>query len=306
MTGSLLSFFIGLNFFSYNTLQAKPLNKKYGVTQNGKMPERKLQQVSQNVQRAQENMSQSHYEDVVYDPQKARNDEERLAGLSAREIFILVDRSGSMNAPDDDPTGSKQRRWTRWDSARVASESIAELALSLDRDGKVDIMLWDGDQYSRLNSKYSSMNQVGQISNLFRDNPPSRGSTPLAEALEEMYRSHLQSLLQRSEPFTVVILTDGAPNDPVKVKNFFKKVVNDNRLEQKGRETLAAFSFVRMGDDPGAINFLNDLDDNLINQIDIGVDIVDAKEDNFLFGTGSFARKEGVGPFALFWDALYD
>ena len=40
--------------------------------------------------------------------------------------------------------------------------------------------------------------------------------------------------------------------------------------------------------------------------MDVKVDIVDTKEDNFLFGTGKFRKQEGIGPFALFWDALYD
>ncbi|MCP3922495.1 MAG: hypothetical protein GY714_07920, partial [Desulfobacterales bacterium] len=90
------------------------------------------------------------------------------------------------------------------------------------------------------------------------------------------------------------------------VKSFFTKVIRNNNLESKGRETLAAFSFVRMGDDQGARKFLQDLDDNLIRETGIRVDIVDTKEDNFLFGTGIYKGKEGVGPFALFWDALFD
>ncbi|MBC61564.1 MAG: hypothetical protein CMP11_03830 [Zetaproteobacteria bacterium] len=301
-----LSLLLITSVYSSHILNAKPIKKKYGVTQNGKMPSQTLSAVSSNVIQVQGVMTDEHYEDVVNDPQKARNDEERLAGLSAREIFILVDRSGSMKASDDNPTGSYEKSWTRWDSARVASESIAELALSLDPDSKVDIMLWDGDEYSRLNHKYEVMTEVGEISSFFHKNPPQRGTTPLAEALDELYNKHLKELLNKSEPFTVVVLTDGAPNDPAKVKKFFKKIIQENNLEKKERQTLAAFSFVRMGDDPGAIRFIEDLDDNLISQMDLGVDIVDTKEDNFLFGTGNYAKKEGVGPFALFWDALYD
>ena len=286
---------------------AKPVKNKYGVTQNGKMPEPVRQELARDVVQTKQNMSQEHYEDIVKDPQKALNDQERIAGLSAREVFILVDRSGSMNADDENPTGrSTGQKWTRWDSARVAAESIAELSLSLDQDGKVDIMLWDGDRYSTLQHKYESMTNVSDIKYFFENNRPQRGSTPLAEALEEVYSKHLANLLSQSEPFTCIILTDGQPNDPAKVKNLFKRIIKENNLEQPGRETLAAFSFVRMGDDQGAINFLKDLDDNLITQLNVNVDIVDTKEDNFLFGTGMYSGREGVGPFALFWDALYD
>lgn len=286
---------------------AKPVKNKYGVTKNGKMPQNVRQELAKEVIDTKQNMSQEHYEDIVKDPQLARNDKERIAGLSAREVFILVDRSGSMNAKDDNPTGrSTGSQWTRWDSAKVAAESIAELSLSLDQDGTVDIMLWDGDRYGALQSQYETMTNVSDISGFFERNLPQRGSTPLAEALEDVYTKHLSSLLSKSEPFTCIILTDGQPNDPGKVKQLFKRMIKENRLEQSGRETLAAFSFVRMGDDPGAMNFLQDLDDNLIQQLNVNVDIVDTKEDNFLFGTGSYSGKEGVGPFALFWDALYD
>jgi len=284
---------------------AKPVKNKYGVTKNGHMPEEVRQDLSQEVVKAQQNMTQEHYEDIVRNPYEARNDQERLASLSAREVIILVDRSGSMNAPDENPTGKHSQGWTRWDSAKVAAQSISELAVSLDSDNNVDIMLWDGD-YGQLRSVTGSMTQVGDIDRFFEQNKPQRGTTPLAEALTEIYNVKLRGLLDRSEPFTVIVLTDGQPDNSQKVKQFFKDTIRNHRLEDSGRETLAAFSFVRMGDDAGAIQFLEDLDDNLISQLHVNVDIVDTKEDNFLFGTGKYKNAQAVGPFALFWDAIYD
>ncbi|NRA46898.1 MAG: VWA domain-containing protein [Oligoflexales bacterium] len=286
----------------------KSIKNKYGVTQGGKVPQSQLNGISYEIQSTLGHMDQSHYEDIVANPELAVNDEERLAALSAREIFILVDRSGSMNAPDENPSGmrSYSQNWTRWDSARVAAESISELAIALDADNKIDIMLWDGDMYGKLNYKYETMTHVGQIGSYFTNNKPQRGSTPLYEALNKVYQDRLRPLLQKSEPFTVIILTDGAPNNRNTAKNFFKTIIRENNLETPGRETLAAFSFVRMGDDEGAMAFLEDLDDNLISQLGVNVDIVDTKEDNFLFGTGKFQGQEGIGPLAVFWDALYD
>ena len=285
---------------------AKKVKNKYGVVENGKMPQKNLEDLSRDVQKTLGNMDQRHYEDIVADPSQARNDQEKVAALSAREIFILVDRSGSMNAKDDNPSGVFSSGWTRWDSARVAAESISELAIALDADNTIDIMLWDGNQYGQLNSRYETMTQVGEIQKFFEQNKPQRGSTPLAEALTKVYEDKLSTLLHNSEPFTVVILTDGQPNNPNAVKKFFKRIIQENNLESFGRETLAAFSFIRMGDDPNAEAFLQDLDDNLIRQLNVKVDIVDTKEDNFLFGTGKYTNLEAVGPFAMFWDAIYD
>jgi len=296
---------VGMMVSGYQA-QAKPIKKKYGTTQNGKMPEQLRNDMASEIEFAQRNMTDQHYEDIIADPQKARNDQERLASLSAREVFILVDRSGSMTTKDENPTGARvQGKWTRWNSAKVAAEGIAEVALSLDSDNNVEIMLWDGDRYGQLRSVYETMRNVGDISDYFDNNPP-YGTTPLAKALDEIYKKRLKGLLQKGEPFTCIILTDGAPDDRNGVKDFFRKVVQENALETHGRETLAAFSFVRMGDDRGAAEFLENLDDNLIRDTGIGVDIVDTKEDNFLFGTGKYKGKEGVGPFALFWDAIYD
>lgn len=285
---------------------AKKVKNKYGVVENGKMPQKNLEDLSRDVKKTLGNMDQRHYEDIVSDPSQARNDQEKVAALSAREIFILVDRSGSMNAKDDNPSGTFSSGWTRWDSARVAAESISELAIALDADNTIDIMLWDGNQYGQLNSRYETMTQVGEIQKFFEQNKPQRGSTPLAEALTKVYEDKLSTLLHSSEPFTVVILTDGQPNNPNAVKKFFKRIIEENNLEAFGRETLAAFSFIRMGDDTNAEAFLQDLDDNLIRQLNVKVDIVDTKEDNFLFGTGKYAKLDAVGPFAMFWDAIYD
>lgn len=279
---------------------AKPIKTKYGKTQNGKMRASDLEDLSTEVIGSQKKMSNDHFVEVVADPQKARNDQERLAALSAREIFILVDRSGSMGSNDDNPTGRRSPSWTRWDSARVAAESIVELALCFDIDNKVEVTLWSG-----IGFKTELIGDVNGISKLFSKNSPS-GGTPLAEVLEDVYKRRLKSLLKKSEPFTVLVLTDGAPDDSGRVKKFFKKIIKDHSLESYGRETLAAFSFVRMGDDSGAASFLKDLDDNLVSELNVNVDIVDTKEDNFLFGTGKYTGNPSVGPFAIFWDALYD
>ncbi len=290
---------------SASLLFAKPIKNELAAPVDGKLTASALAEVKRAAETGKKSMSQADYEDVVADPQKAKTDAQRVAGLSAREMIILVDKSGSMRMEDDNPTGAPSANWTRWDSARIAAESLSELMLNLDKDGSVDLMFWEGDT-GKLAHVEGQMTNCADIGKMFKQHLPKRGSTPLHLALEHAYQTKLQGLLKRGEPFTVVILTDGQPDDPEAVKQFFKKVIRDNNLESTGRETLAAFSFVRMGDDQGATTFLQDLDDNLIAQLDVKVDIVDTKEDNFLFGTGKYKGKEGVGPFALLWDALYD
>ena len=276
------------------------------VTENGLMPERLQFELQLHIQDALASMSQGHYEDIIRNPHLAVDDLERLASLSAREVFILVDRSGSMNSVDQNPTRSPQGNWTRWDTASIATQSIAQTVLSMDEDAVVNVMLWDGDRFESLGARFEIFRDSSDIKRFFEDNRPNRGSTPLAEALDKVYDDHLRKLLNYSEPFTCIIITDGAPNNPNKVKDFFKKIVVENSLESPGREFLAAFSFVRIGDDHGAIQFLQDLDDNLIYQLRLNVDIVDTVEDNFLFGTGRYQNRKGVGPLGLLWNAVLD
>ncbi len=286
-------------------IMAKPIKNSLAAPEKGKLTPAALDQIKDAADTGKASLTQSEYEDIVADPQKAKTDAQRVAGLSAREMILMVDKSGSMSNGDDNPTGSSSSHWTRWDSARIAAESLSELMLSLDQDGSVDLMFWEGDANRKLKHVEGQMTGCGDIQRMFKEHKPG-GGTPLHLALEHIYQTKLQGLLQRGEPFTVVILTDGTPDDPTAVKQFFKKVIKENKLESDGRETLAAFSFVRMGDDTGATAFLQDLDDNLIAELGVTVDIVDTKEDNFLFGTGKYKGKEGVGPFALLWDALYD
>ena len=184
---------------SGNSVFAKPIKNKYGKTENGKMRKSDLEDLSNEVISSQQAMTNEHYVEVVADPQQARNDQERLAALSAREIFILVDRSGSMGSRDENPTGQRSGSWTRWDSARVAAESIVELALCLDVDNQVEVTLWSGSGFNT-----EVVSRINDISYLFSRNSPS-GGTPLAEALDDVYKRRLKGLLNRSEPFTVVI-----------------------------------------------------------------------------------------------------
>ena len=298
------------DFVSINRIPISgSMPSKFGITKFGRVPKHILKAISKEIHIAQTGLTQKHYEEIVRNPELAINDSERLAALSAREVLVLIDQSGSMNAPDECPINIKGQgkvNWTRWDSANVATQEIVNMALSFDQDAQVDVMIFSGKYQGELVSKFHSVSSSSEVANFFADNRPQRGNTPTAEALEEIYEKRLRRLLNHSEPFTCIILTDGQPNNPRNVFKFFKKFIEENNLEKPGRESLATFSFVRIGDDHGAINFLQDLDDNLIMRTRVNVDIVNVKEDLFLFGEGKYRNQLGIGPFTLFWHAIYD
>lgn len=244
---------------------------------------------------------------IVGDPTKAKNDTEALAALQAREVFILVDQSGSMGARDKDPRGAagtdiSTPDWTRWNSARTAAEGLAEVVLALDKNGQVPVYFFSGDKPGKPTVSKVEAQTVNEITDAFNNRKPA-GTTPLAEALTQVYNDHLKALLQNNESFTVIVLTDGAPDDKGKVINFFNNMVKDNKLSDNGHENLAAFSFVQMGDDPGAEQFLILLDDKLTPAL--GVDVIDTKKDNYIFGTDPKYTQD-CGPLAVLRDAIFD
>jgi hypothetical protein len=319
-TSSHLVLGLGISLVA-SALFAKGIPTKYGEMQNGHVAPQALAEIKKESEQARTTLEPARYSAIIKDPSAAKTDQERLAILAAREIIYMVDRSGSMSGNDTDPTGQGRKNWQLWDSAREAGKSLFEVGSSLDANGKLDMIFWDAD-LTGPRFVHQEVTSLSQLETMFKDNAP-YGFTPLAEALEYAYQTKLRGLLERAEPFTVVVLTDGVPSNGVetqsaaeeKVYQFFRKLVAAHALTQPGRESLAAFSFVQAGDDASAEKFLSNLDDNMakgytdsrgIKQPGIGVDIIDYKKDNFIFGTDTYKGASGVGPLGIFWGALFD
>jgi hypothetical protein len=303
-------------------LMAKTMPTTYGKMTDGHVDPQCLAQIQRDSEQVRATLEPARYMAIVKDPyHNARTDQEKIAALAAREIIYLVDRSGSMSGNDNDPTGNKRAGWTLWKSALEAGKSLLEVAVSLDANGKLDVVLWDYDLKGP-RFVHQEVSTVAALESMFSSNTPF-GYTPLAEALEYIYTNKLKGLLDRGEPFTVVVLTDGVPSNGFetaqqgqeKVYKFFKKLVSSHQLASEGRESLAAFSFIQAGDDEGATRFLTALDDNMktgfvdasgTRQEGLGVDIIDYKKDNFIFGTEEYKGVQGVGPLGIFWGAMFD
>lgn len=326
--------------------------EELAVVEHGKVPPATLAKIHDTSETAFATFeaNPARYQELVVNPTHATTNAEKVGIMAAREIFLIIDKSGSMSGSDTNPTlsndqikqgvsswfGGKtsasarttapQAPWTLWDSARVATESILELSLAMDRDHKIDVMLFPTTAaaygYNATSFPILESNSIAEIQTLFSKNSPG-GSTPLAECLQNLRVQKLDALLaplkssnaavngdNMPTPFTVVVMTDGAPDNAGEVYKFFVDLVRDYKLYMSGREYIAAFSFVQMGDNALAAKFLSDLDDNMADhykRAGVGpVDIIDTKEDNFLFGTGKYEGQTWKGPFALLHDAIFD
>jgi len=308
------------NLRNLRSIKQELTNKEFTNVKNGKLTETALINISNNstlvFETAKNNLNR--FEEITKNPMLANNSNELLMALQQREIIILYDKSGSMTSSDNDPRQDStlnNSNWTRWDSAKIAITSILELALSFDMNNTIDIMAFPGNKNNNIFSFGQYIFNINQIKNIFEieeifRNTFPQDTTPLAEALTYLRKNKLDMLLEEKQSFTVVIMTDGIPNNENNVKEFFANLIKDHKLYDEKNKYLAAFSFVQIGNDNSASKFLESLDDNMINylrQKNISpVDIIDTKKDNFIFGTDEYKSLDWKGPFALFYDAIFD
>lgn len=167
-----------------------------------------------------------------------------------RDYILAVDASSSMNLKL--PNGQ-----TRWQSVAEAAFGLALAIEKLDPDGI---------QVYTFASKVQDFGDATAqtVADLFAQTTPF-GSTNLAGLLNTI----LLQKWQPEVPTTLLVVTDGQPDDKAAAAQAIvaatKKMSADEQL---------AISFVQVGDDPGASNFLQFLDDELQN-LGAKFDVVD-------------------------------
>lgn len=281
------------------------LKHRFGVVENGLLMPLKLDELASQLMASLQTLTDQRYVKVALDPEQAKNDHERLAALEAREIFILVDRSLGMSSPHRFTLGRNAfQTSTLWEVARYATTSIVQVASALDSTNPVKLMLWNGE-YEKLVKEMHYVSNKRECDQIFRKQSP-KGTSELGMALEDLYKTKLDSLLQNGEPFTAIILTASVPNDMNRVERFFEHMTKEHQLEMEGKETRAAFSVINLGSNRRVSEAFNDLKNRLIFDQQLRVDLLEVNHANYLFGVGSHLGQQGVGPFAILWDAIFD
>jgi hypothetical protein len=157
-------------------------------------------------------------------------------------------------------------------------------------------------------ASYSVMD-ANSVADLFTQNYPPRTTDAFVEGLRAVYKYHLHKLLAQNKPFTCIVLSGRDVDYHVyEMSIFFKNFVTNktNKLNSPGREKLAAFSFVRMGEKDSTSVFFNYLYHILAPEMRaLGMtDLIHTHSTPRLFGR---AQTDSLcdGPFALLWDAVY-
>jgi uncharacterized protein with von Willebrand factor type A (vWA) domain len=167
--------------------------------------------------------------------------------LQNRDYTLIIDKSGSMATKDQ---GGNKSRWTIMQESTLALASKCE---ELDPDG-LTVYLFSG-RFKR----YENVT-ANRVTQLFQENEPS-GTTNLAAVLEDALKDYFQrknagQTKQNGE--TILVVTDGEPDDR---KAVMKVIIEASRKMDKDEEL--AISFVQVGTDATAKQFLKALDDDL-------------------------------------------
>ncbi|OUC11545.1 MAG: hypothetical protein B0A82_27060 [Alkalinema sp. CACIAM 70d] len=167
-----------------------------------------------------------------------------MVALNNRDYTLILDKSGSMSTLD---RGGK----TRWDVAQESTLALARKCEQLDPDG-ITVYTFSG-RFRRYENVTASL-----VEQIFLENDPI-GSTNLAAVLQDACNHYFQRKAKGdAKPETILVVTDGEPDDRRAV---IEAVIDATRKMERDEEL--AISFIQVGNDAGATQFLKALDDQL-------------------------------------------
>lgn len=178
------------------------------------------------------------------------------AELAKRDYLLLIDRSGSMSYPGT--TGK-----SKWEEAQEMTIALAKACEEFDADGISVYLFNDGFQ------EYKNIKSGGdQVKRMFTENKP-MGGTNTHLVLKKVFDNYFAN---PTKPITVLVVTDGEPNDQRAVKT----VIIEATKKMNADEEIGV-SFLQIGNDKSCRDFLKELDDELQKQ-GAKFDIVDTRD----------------------------
>jgi len=197
--------------------------------------------------------------------------------LNDLQLVLIIDRSGSMKMEDEDGSGRCKSKgminseyWTRWDNAYQIVSYISDTIFRYDKDGEIPVIFF-GDS-----AKQTKVRSSQELFDQFESNIPNNETTNMLAALHTAFSENISN---PAENTIFIVVTDGSPNDGQETK--IKGLIYDqvSRRDPSGEKLNVLF--LRVGDDEGAIRFLQDMDDC----VRIGEN-VDTKSDNEAYELG--------------------
>ncbi|MCT7972222.1 vWA domain-containing protein [Laspinema olomoucense] len=169
--------------------------------------------------------------------------------LDNRDYTLIIDKSGSMSTPDQ--RGGR----TRWQEAKESTLALARKCEELDPDG-ITLYVFSG-RFKRYDNVTAD-----KVEQIFQENEPA-GRTDLAGVLQDALNNYFKrksSGQNQVNGETILAITDGEPDDR---KAVMKVIIEASRQIDKDEEL--AISFIQIGNDRTATQFLKALDNDLMN-----------------------------------------
>ncbi|TFY83838.1 hypothetical protein EWM64_g161 [Hericium alpestre] len=191
--------------------------------------------------------------------------------LSLIKTVVIVDDSMSMAGQP-------------WNDAREALAGVAELAGQVDSEG-LDIYFLNDSRF-RLDIRDRQA-----MRSLFDLIMPG-GVTPTGKKLKEVLDIYIPKLENRrlaQKPISIIVITDGVPTDDPK-EAIVQAALRLDMANVPARQL--GIQFVQIGDDPGATEALNQLDDGLASMSGLRdmVDTTTFNPNDPLFRTESLVK----------------
>lgn len=167
--------------------------------------------------------------------------------MENRDYTLIIDTSGSMATKDE--KGGK----SRWAAMQESTFALASKCEQFDPDGITVYM------FSTEFKRYDDVT-ANKVTEIFKENDPF-GSTDLASVLEDATDSYFKRKekgVSKPNGETILVVTDGAPDEREKVKEV---IINASNKIEKDEEL--AISLIQIGTDQEATEFLKQLDDDL-------------------------------------------
>lgn len=177
--------------------------------------------------------------------------------LDKRDYTLIIDKSGSMSNTE------RSTNKSRWEIVKESTLALARKCDQLDADG-ITVYVFSG-KFKR----YDNVS-AAKVEQIFQENEP-MGGTNLTAVLQDAVNSFFQrkKLNQIKAGETIIIITDGEPDDR---RSVFEVIIEATRRLTSDEEL--ALSFIQVGNDSSATDFLKALDDKLMS-IGANFDIVD-------------------------------
>jgi uncharacterized protein YegL len=178
--------------------------------------------------------------------------------LDQRDYTLIIDKSGSMSIKDC--AGGK----SRWNTMQESTLALASKCEELDPDG-MTVYTFAG-RFKRYENVTSA-----KVQQIFLENEP-MGSTDLAGVLQDATNNYFQrknAKQTKANGETIIVVTDGEPDDR---KAVMRVIIEASRRLDKDEEL--AITFIQIGKDAGAMQFLKALDDDM-KTVGAKFDIVD-------------------------------